>query len=140
MAVAPTAALALPTETWVANYGSDAEHREPRCRRYADFATAVADTAPGGVVNALTSGDFGPVTISEPITLNGDGNNAEINFTAGEGEGVYIDDAGTRGARDDRTGSTSRAMMSGPDAIFDEASGPVDDRPNSTVSGFTGDR
>jgi hypothetical protein len=41
-------------------------------------------------VNALTSGDFGPVTITTPITINGNGNDASIDF-AGDGEGVYID-------------------------------------------------
>jgi collagen type VII alpha len=84
----PAAAFATSAETWVASYGSDS-NTGTESSPYADFATAVANTASGGEVSVLTSGDFGPVTITEPITIDGNGNNASINF-AGDGEGVYI--------------------------------------------------
>jgi hypothetical protein len=77
---------ALPEHTWVSNTGSDANTGSANSP-YADFQTAVADTAPGGEVSVLNPGDYGPVTINNSITIEGNGV-GEITFTGSEG--VYI--------------------------------------------------
>jgi hypothetical protein len=68
-----SAAHAAPaTRTWVSGAGSDAN----LCTRTAPCATwtvAIANTAAGGEVDALDPGDFGPVTITGSITLDGGG-------------------------------------------------------------------
>lgn len=82
----PAGATALLAQTWVAYYGSDSNScaQSAPC---ADFATAIANTSAGGEVDTLTPGSYGPVTITEPVTI--DGNGASIDFTGGEG--VYVD-------------------------------------------------
>ena len=74
--------------TWVSATGSDANAGTAKSP-YADFATAVANTAAGGMVSVLGPGDYGPVTISQSITIDGTGGGS-IGF-AGDGEGIYID-------------------------------------------------
>ena len=78
---------ALPTHTWVGPNGSDANVGTPQSP-YADFATAVANTAAGGTVSVMGPGDYGPVTITQSITIDGTGGGS-INF-AGDGEGIYV--------------------------------------------------
>src|ERR1700761_9388671 len=39
----------------------------------ATFAQAYAQTAPNGIIAALDPGKYGPITISGPITINGNG-------------------------------------------------------------------
>jgi hypothetical protein len=79
---------ALPTHTWVAANGNDANSGTP-VSPYADFATAVANTAAGGTVSVVGPGDYGPVTITQSITIDGTGGGS-INF-AGDGEAIYVD-------------------------------------------------
>lgn len=79
---------ALPTHTWVSATGNDANTGTPTSP-YADFATAVANTAPGGTVSVMGPGDYGSVTITQSITIDGTGGGS-INF-AGGGEAIYID-------------------------------------------------
>jgi hypothetical protein len=78
---------ALSTHTWVSATGSDS-NTGTATSPYADFATAVANTAAGGTVSVLGPGDYGPVTITQSITIDGAGG-GRINF-AGDGEGIYI--------------------------------------------------
>jgi hypothetical protein len=69
-------------------------------------------------VNTLTSGDFGPVTITNPITINGNGNDASIDF-AGDGEGVYVDMSTPGTAR--LEGLDINGEGTGDDAVFDDS-------------------
>jgi len=85
---ASTSLTALPTHTWVSATGNDANAGTPTSP-YADFATAVANTAADGTVSVMGPGDYGPVTITQSITIDGTGGGS-INF-AGDGEGIYID-------------------------------------------------
>jgi collagen type VII alpha len=126
----PSGATALLAQTWVASYGSDS-NTGTESSPYADFATAVANTASGGEVNALTSGDFGPVTITNPITINGNGNDASIDF-AGDGEGVYVDMSTPGTAR--LEGLDINGEGTGDDAVFDvDATVEID---NCDLDGF----
>lgn len=78
---------ALPSHTWVSANGSDA-NTGTEVSPYATFATAVADTAPGGIISVMGPGDYGPVTITQSITIDGTGGGS-IGF-AGAGEAIYI--------------------------------------------------
>jgi hypothetical protein len=78
----------LSNHTWVSANGNDANTGTEKSP-YADFATAVANTAPGGIVSVLGPGDYGPVTITQSITIDGTGGGS-IDF-AGDGEGIYVD-------------------------------------------------
>ena len=86
LCLAPTLP-ALSTHTWVGPNGNDA-NTGTALSPYADFATAVANTAAGGTVSVAGPGDYGPVTITQSITIDGTGGGT-INF-AGDGEGIYI--------------------------------------------------
>ena len=79
---------ATSTHTWVSATGNDSNAGTPTSP-YADFATAVANTTAGGTVSVMGPGDYGPVTITQSITIDGTGGGS-INF-AGDGEGIYID-------------------------------------------------
>jgi hypothetical protein len=85
---APLTAYGLPTHTWVSSTGNDA-NSGTATSPYADFATAIANTAAGGTISVLGPGDYGPVTITQSITIDGTGGGS-INF-AGDGEAIYID-------------------------------------------------
>jgi hypothetical protein len=87
LCVASVPAHALSSHTWVSGTGSDSNSGS-RSSPYADFATAVANTAAGGIVSVASPGDFGPVTITQSITIDGTGGGS-IGF-AGDGEGIYI--------------------------------------------------
>jgi collagen type VII alpha len=89
--VAPVVASATTyQETYVAANGSDSNNCHTSATPCADFATAIAATSSGGEVDVLTSGSYGPMTITEPITIYASGVTAAVDFT-GDGEGVYID-------------------------------------------------
>lgn len=65
-------AHAQSTRTWVSGVGDDANP----CSRTAPcltFAGALSKTAASGEIDALDAGDFGPVTITKAITINGRG-------------------------------------------------------------------
>lgn len=88
---ASTLAHASSAHTWVAYWGSDSSSGNQN-NPYADFATAVANTSAGGIVSVLTPGDFGAVTITQAITIEGmDG--AGLTFTGTEG--IFINAAAT---------------------------------------------
>lgn len=78
-----TVAHATSAHTWVAYWGSDAG-LGTQTNPYATFQNAVNNTSAGGVVSALTPGDFGAVTISQSVTIEGvDG--AGLTFTGSYG-------------------------------------------------------
>jgi hypothetical protein len=71
--LAAVPALALNDISWVASYGTDNNGcgvRDVPCRT---FAVAVNSTRDYGVVRALDPGDFYPVAITKPITIDGNG-------------------------------------------------------------------
>ena len=69
--VVATTAHAQNARTWVSGIGTDTSNT--LCSRAAPcltFAHAIAETEAAGEINCLTPGDFGPVTISMPVTIN----------------------------------------------------------------------
>lgn len=64
-------ANAQATRTWVSGVGDDANpcSRTAPCKT---FAGAISKTASGGEISVLDPGGFGAVTITKPITLNGE--------------------------------------------------------------------
>ena len=68
-ALAPAAAHAQSTRTWVSGVGNDADpcSRTAPCKT---FAGAISKTAAGGEINAVDPGGFGAVTITKPITID----------------------------------------------------------------------
>jgi Right handed beta helix region len=89
---------AQSNRTWVSGVGDDAS---PTCSRTAPcktFAGALAKTNAGGEIDALDPGDFGRVSITGPITIDGQGvgritgnpggNAVQIN--AGAGDSVVL--------------------------------------------------
>lgn len=77
LALAPAAAQAQATRTWVAGAGDDANpcSRTAPC---ATFAGAISKTASAGEINAIDSDGYGSVTITKPITIDGNGAHASI--------------------------------------------------------------
>src|SRR5437868_2417162 len=75
MASAPAQAQA--TRTWVSGVGDDVNpcSRTAPCKT---FAGAISKTASGGEIDALDSGGFGAVTITKPITIDGNGVEASV--------------------------------------------------------------
>jgi hypothetical protein len=65
-------AHAQATRTWVSGAGSDANlcSRTAPC---ATFAGAIVNTAAGGEIDNLDTGDYGAVTIAKSITIDGGG-------------------------------------------------------------------
>jgi len=70
------------TRTWVSAVGDDSFpcSRTAPCQT---FAAALANTAAGGEISVLDPGDFGPVTITQALTISGDGTLAGITVTTG---------------------------------------------------------
>jgi hypothetical protein len=54
----------------------------------ASFTAAHNATSPGGVISVLSPGDFGAVTISKSITIDGGAIGGSVTFTGAEG--IYI--------------------------------------------------
>ena len=80
---------ATSTHTWVSATGNDTTGNGTPARPYATFAQAVGNTSFGGMVSVLGPGDYGPVTITQSITIDGT-SGGSIGF-AGDAEGVaYI--------------------------------------------------
>ena len=71
------------TRTWVSGVGDDVNpcSRTAPC---ATFAGAYAKTTDGGTIDVLDPGDFGPLTIDRPITIDGAGRPAGIQVAAGQ--------------------------------------------------------
>ena len=74
-AAAFSAAIGRPTttpHTWVSNAGQDAGLC-PIAAPCATFAYAATKTTAGGELSVLDPGDFGPMTITRAITVDGGG-------------------------------------------------------------------
>jgi hypothetical protein len=97
--VAAFAAQGQATRTWVSGVGDDANpcSRTAPCKT---FAGAISKTASGGIIDALDPGGFGAVTITKPITIEGNGtlasilssgvNGVIVNITSGTGRRVVL--------------------------------------------------
>ncbi len=74
--------------TWVSGTGSDAGNCQitAPCRT---FAFAHDQTNNNGAINVLSSGNFGPLTITKPISIVSDGVEAVIN-TGANGAGIVV--------------------------------------------------
>ncbi len=79
-------------ETWVSGTGIDAGNC-PRTAPCRTFAFAHDQTNNNGAINVLTAGNFGPVTITKPISIVADGVEAVIN-TAADGAGITVQAGG----------------------------------------------
>lgn len=53
------------------------------------FAGAISKTADGGTIDVLDPGSYGPVTITQAVTIDGAGNSATILAPAG-GAGIVV--------------------------------------------------
>jgi hypothetical protein len=90
LAAAP--ALAQNDITWVSHSGSDSPNTlcttDSPCRT---FAWAYTNTQSGGIVKAMDAGEYGIVTIKQPITIDGNGVGAEIDVSTPSGIGVSVE-------------------------------------------------
>jgi hypothetical protein len=66
-------AQAQVAQTFVSAAGSDSNNCADVATPCLHFQNAVNATAPGGEVVALNPADYGPMTINQPITINGQG-------------------------------------------------------------------
>ncbi len=89
--VAPVAAHAQATRTWVSGVGDDANpcSRTAPCKT---FAGAISKTAAGGEINTLDPGGFGAVTITKSITIRSDSVEAGVLVS---GTNAIVVNAGT---------------------------------------------
>lgn len=99
LTVAASAAHAQATRTWVSGVGDDVNpcSRTAPCKTWAG---AISKTASGGIIDALDPGGFGALTITKPITLEGNGtlastlssgvNGIIVNITSGTGRDVVL--------------------------------------------------
>ena len=62
-----------PTRTYVSNSEGDDTTQCSRTAPCRTFAVAISKTAAGGEIDALDPGEFGPVTITKSITIDGGG-------------------------------------------------------------------
>ena len=76
-----TAARAA-NETWVSGTGTDAGNC-PRTAPCRTFQFAHDQTNNNGAINVLSSGNFGPLIITKPVSIVADGVEAVINTAAG---------------------------------------------------------
>src|SRR5260370_33237650 len=81
-------AASLP-RTWVSGVGADAN---PCTRAWpcATFAAAYANTAPGGEIDVLGAGEFGPLTIGHALTVANDGTATAAITPQTQGPALYI--------------------------------------------------
>jgi hypothetical protein len=99
LTVGATAAHAQATRTWVSGVGDDVNpcSRTAPCKTWAG---AISKTASGGIIDALDPGGFGAVTVTKPITLEGNGtlastlssgvNGVIVNITSGTNRNVVL--------------------------------------------------
>jgi Right handed beta helix region len=74
--------------TWVSPTGNDGSCTGSMASPCGTFQQAVNLTAAGGIVSVLGPGDYGPINISQSVTIDGTGGGS-ISF-AGDGEGIYV--------------------------------------------------
>lgn len=99
MSLVTVSAFAQATRTWVSGVGDDANpcSRTAPCKT---FAGAISKTASGGIIDALDPGGFGAVTITKPMTIEGNGTLASVlssgvqgiivNITSGTNRNVVL--------------------------------------------------
>jgi hypothetical protein len=106
-------------ETWVSGTGSDTGNC-PSTAPCKTFAYAHTKTNPGGSINVLSSGNFGPLTITKSISIVAQGVEAVINTGAG---GAAIIVQGTnivvalRGLTIDVSGNVGISFVAGSSAL-----------------------
>jgi hypothetical protein len=83
--LAAVPALALNDSTWVSHSGADFPACGPIASPCATFQFAHNQTNSGGIVRALDAGEYGKVTISKPVTIDGNGVGASITTSGGSG-------------------------------------------------------
>jgi hypothetical protein len=131
-----TSLSALSEHTWVSGIGNDS-NPGTQTLPYATFATAVANTSPGGLVSVADTGDFGPVTISNSITIDGGGIGGTITFTGSEGIYIFSSTACTVSLRH----LTINGLGIGTDAIFFASNSGINNNnliiDGCTLEGFT---
>jgi hypothetical protein len=128
-----TFASAQASRTWVSGVGDDVNpcSRTAPCKTWAG---AISKTASGGEIDALDPGGFGAVTITKPITLDGNGwgsivvsgtNAINVNFTSPATGEVAIRNMsingiglGVSGVSVTAAGSTQGHVILENDAIF----------------------
>jgi hypothetical protein len=77
MSLVAASAFAQATRTWVSGVGDDVNpcSRTAPCKT---FAGAISKTASGGIIDALDPGGYGAVTITKPMTIEGNGTLASV--------------------------------------------------------------
>lgn len=125
--VVTPAIYAQANRTWVSSVGDDANScsRTEPCET---FAGAISKTAAGGEISAIDSGDFGAVTITKSITINGPGPFASsingVILNAGPNDRVVLRNLSINGVG---IGTNGIRFLSGKSLIVDHAN----------ISGFT---
>lgn len=104
---------ATSSHTWVSGAGSDSNPCT-RTSPFATFQTAIDNTTAGGIVSVIDPGDFGPVSISKAITIDGGGAGGTISFTGAQGVFVFAGASDTVVLRH----LTINGLGTGNDAIF----------------------
>jgi Right handed beta helix region len=74
----PASASAQVARTWVSQSGSDSNGECQYATPCATFQKATEPLIEGGEINAETDGNFGPVTITKGLTIDGRGHSASI--------------------------------------------------------------
>jgi hypothetical protein len=132
------AAQAQATRTWVSGVGDDANpcSRTAPCKT---FAGAISKTAPGGEIDALDPGGFGPLTITKAITIDGGGGQVAsvlvsgtngINVNAGPTDVVTLRNLRINGIVSSAGGGVNGVQYNTGGALHIE---------NCYIFGFTGD-
>ena len=124
-------AQAQSLRTWVSGVGDNANacDRTAPCRT---FSGALAKTVAGGEISVLDSGSFGPVTITQAVTISGTGHLTSILapgtdgivVNAGLNDRVILRDLSINGVE---TGTNGIRYLAGKSLLID----------NVTISGFT---
>jgi hypothetical protein len=133
LCAASLSANASSVHTWVSGAtGNDSTGNGTRAKPYATFSTAAANTLAGGVISVADPGDFGPLTITQSVTIDGE-NMGSIGF-AGDGEGIFINGSGSVNVV--LRNLTIDGQGTGSDGIFFEGQGnlTID---NCRIEGFT---
>src|SRR4051794_21144274 len=89
LGMAASPAQALLYQTWVTSGGDDTQtcDRPTPC---ATFATAHSKTIAGGKIGCLTSGQFGPLTITKDITIDCTGVQASVLAVSAGTDGITV--------------------------------------------------
>jgi hypothetical protein len=122
-------------QTWVSSLGSDAG----QCTRAAPcltFSAAMTNTIPGGEIDALDPGDFGPVTITKAISIDGEALGVG-GILPGPGTSGIVINAGVKDVVNLRGLIFDGATGSGTSAIVFNAGAGLNIE-NCVIEGFSG--